>query len=116
METVHEEATVHEKALVATDGKPDGTISINTAMRSMLEGPLNAVMDEWASELAYLDFPRALGLGEDHQRPGEDELRDQAPHEGRAGLPVLRLAGKDRERGALRPERRMSLVEELHRR
>lgn len=43
--------TVHEEALAAAGGRPDGTIDINAAMRSMLEGLLNAVMDEQASEL-----------------------------------------------------------------
>lgn len=42
--------TVHEEALAAAE-RADGTIDINAAMRSMLEGLLNAVMDEQASEL-----------------------------------------------------------------
>lgn len=42
---------VHEQALAAAGVRADGTIDINAAMRSMLEGLLNAVMDEQASEL-----------------------------------------------------------------
>ena len=43
--------TLHEEALAAAGKRADGTIDINAAMRSMLEGLLNAVMDEQASEL-----------------------------------------------------------------
>lgn len=43
--------TLHEEALAAAGARPDGTIDINAAMRSMLEGLLNAVTDEQASEL-----------------------------------------------------------------
>lgn len=43
--------TLHEEALAAAGARPDGTIDINTSMRSMLEGLLNAVTDEQASEL-----------------------------------------------------------------
>lgn len=43
--------TVHEEALAAAGLRPDGTIDINAALRSLLEGLLNAVMDEQASEL-----------------------------------------------------------------
>lgn len=43
--------TVHEEALAAASLRPDGTIDINAAVRPLLEGPLNAVMDEQASEL-----------------------------------------------------------------
>lgn len=46
--------TLHEEALAAAGARPDGTIDINAAMRSMLEGLLNAVMDEQASELSVL--------------------------------------------------------------
>lgn len=42
--------TVHEEALAAAGTRPDGTIDLNAAMRSLLEGLLNAVMDEQASE------------------------------------------------------------------
>ena len=42
--------TVHEEALAA-GLRPDGTIDINAAVRSLPEGLLNAVMDEQASEL-----------------------------------------------------------------
>lgn len=43
--------TVHEEALAAAGVRADGTIDINAALRSLLEGLLNAVMDEQASEL-----------------------------------------------------------------
>lgn len=43
--------TVHEEALASAGTRADGTIDINAALRSMLEGLLNAVMDEQASEL-----------------------------------------------------------------
>lgn len=43
--------TVHEGALAAAGVRADGTIDINAALRSLLEGLLNAVMDEQASEL-----------------------------------------------------------------
>lgn len=43
--------TVHEGALASAGVRADGTIDINAALRSMLEGLLNAVMDEQASEL-----------------------------------------------------------------
>ena len=43
--------TVHEEALASAGARADGTIDINAALRSMLEGLLNAVMDEQASEL-----------------------------------------------------------------
>ena len=43
--------TVHEEALAAAGTRPDGTVDINAALRSLLEGLLNAVMDEQASEL-----------------------------------------------------------------
>ena len=43
--------TVHEKAIADAGVRADGTIDINAALRSMLEGLLNAVMDEQASEL-----------------------------------------------------------------
>lgn len=43
--------TVHEEALAAAGARADGTIDINAALRSLLEGLLNAVMDEQASEL-----------------------------------------------------------------
>lgn len=43
--------TVHEEALAAAGTRADGTIDINAALRSLLEGLLNAVMDEQASEL-----------------------------------------------------------------
>lgn len=46
--------TLHEEALAATGARPDGTIDISAAIRSMLEGLLNAVMDEQASELGVL--------------------------------------------------------------
>ncbi|MEE0247037.1 transposase [Ellagibacter isourolithinifaciens] len=38
----------------AAGARPDGTIDINATIRSMLEGLLNAVMDEQASELDVL--------------------------------------------------------------
>ncbi len=40
--------TVHEEALAAAGVRADGTIDINAALRSLLEGLLNAVMDEQA--------------------------------------------------------------------
>lgn len=43
--------TVHEKAIADAGVRADGTIDINAALRSLLEGLLNAVMDEQASEL-----------------------------------------------------------------
>lgn len=43
--------TVHEEALAAAGTRADGTIDINAALRSLLEGLLNAAMDEQASEL-----------------------------------------------------------------
>lgn len=43
--------TVHEEALAAAGVRADGTIDISAALRSLLEGLLNAVMDEQASEL-----------------------------------------------------------------
>lgn len=43
--------TVHEEALAAAGVRADGTIDINAALRSLLEGLLNAMMDEQASEL-----------------------------------------------------------------
>ena len=43
--------TVHEEALAAAGVRADGTIDINAALRALLEGLLNAVMDEQASEL-----------------------------------------------------------------
>ena len=43
--------TVHEAALAEAGTLPDGRIDLNSAMRSMLESLLNAVMDEQASEL-----------------------------------------------------------------
>ncbi len=43
--------TLHEEALAAAGARPDGMIDINAAMRSMLEGLLNAVTDEQVSEL-----------------------------------------------------------------
>ena len=43
--------TVHEEALAAAGTRSDGTIDINAALRSLLEGLLNAAMDEQASEL-----------------------------------------------------------------
>ena len=43
--------TVHEEALAAAGVRADGTIDINAALRSLLEGLLNAAMDEQASEL-----------------------------------------------------------------
>lgn len=39
------------EALASAGVRADGTIDINAALRSMLEGLLNAVMDEQASEL-----------------------------------------------------------------
>lgn len=42
--------TVHEEALAAAGTRPGGTIDLNAAMRSLLEGLLNALMDEQASE------------------------------------------------------------------
>lgn len=43
--------TVHEEALASAGVRADGTIDINAALRALLEGLLNAVMDEQASEL-----------------------------------------------------------------
>ncbi|WP_455137787.1 IS256 family transposase [Thermophilibacter sp.] len=43
--------TVHEGALAAAGSGRGGRIDINAALRSLLEGLLNAVMDEQASEL-----------------------------------------------------------------
>ncbi len=43
--------TLHESAIAAAGARADGTIDINAALRSLLEGLLNAVMDEQASEL-----------------------------------------------------------------
>ena len=43
--------TLHEEALAAAGIRADGTIDINAALRSLLEGLLNAAMDEQASEL-----------------------------------------------------------------
>lgn len=43
--------TLHEEALAAADARPDGMTGINVAMRSILEGLLNAVMNEQASKL-----------------------------------------------------------------
>ena len=43
--------TVHEEALAAAGVRADGTIDINAALRALLEGLLNAAMDEQASEL-----------------------------------------------------------------
>lgn len=43
--------TLHEGAVAAAGTRPDGTIDINAALRGLLEGLLNAVMDEQASEL-----------------------------------------------------------------
>ena len=42
--------TIHEEAVAAAGTRPDGTIDLNAAARSLLEGLLNAVMDEQASE------------------------------------------------------------------
>ena len=54
--------TVHEEALAAAGVRADGTIDINAALRALLEGLLNAVMDEQASELggAAQRLPGAL--------------------------------------------------------
>lgn len=172
--------TLHEEALAAAGARPDGTIDINAAMRSMLEGLLNAVMDEQASKLSVLRngyrergldthvstvrlripklregsyFPRrrrallvahrhrarlgdtrdvafgplgqggrgdwkqrqrgalspglprlparARDVGAHQQRAGEDELRDQAAHEGGPGVPLVRLAGQTGGGGGL---------------
>lgn len=185
--------TLHEEALAAAGARPDGTIDINAAMRSMLEGLLNAVMDEQASELgvprngywkrgldtcvgtvtlripklreggyfsddvvrrwsrtdtalasaicdmllsvasareieatesrdnagpsalAYLDFPREHATwARTNKRAREDELRDQAAHEGNPGVPLVRLAGQADRGGMLRLERRVAGPEELH--
>lgn len=46
--------TLHEEALAAAGARPNGTIDISAAMRSMLKGLLNAVMDEQALELGVL--------------------------------------------------------------
>ena len=37
--------TVHEEALASAGVRADGTIDINAALRALLEGLLNAVMD-----------------------------------------------------------------------
>lgn len=61
-------------------------------------------------------LPReAQGVGQDEQRPGEDEPRDQAPRVGGTGVPVGRLAAAAGGRGVLRPERRLGGRAQLHR-
>lgn len=61
--------TLHEETLAAADARPDGTIGINVAMRSILEGLLSVASareveatesrdNAGPSALAYLDFPR----------------------------------------------------------
>ena len=185
--------TLHEEALAAAGARDGGSIDINAAMRSMLEGLLNAVMDEQASELgvprngcrkrgldtcvgtvtlripklreggyfsddvvrrwsrtdtalasaicdmllsvasareigatesrdnagppalAYLDFPREHATwSRTNKGAREDELRDQAAHEGNPGVPLVRLAGQADRGGVLRLERRVTGPEELH--
>jgi putative transposase len=43
--------TLHEEALASAGVRADGTIDLNAATRALLEGLLNAMMDEQASEL-----------------------------------------------------------------
>lgn len=47
--------TVRKEALAA-GARAGGTIDINAALRSLLEGLLNAVMDEQAFELGVLPY------------------------------------------------------------
>ena len=136
--------TLHEEALAAAGARPDGTIDINTSMRSMLEGLLNAVTDEQASELGVprngyrkrgldtcvgtvtLRIPRLREGGSfpddvvrRWSRTNDAQERMSCEIKRRTRVvqvsPPVRLAGQAGGGGVLRPERHAAGLEELHR-